>query len=62
MLLNAIKLYNFRNFGELSTDFSTDANIIVGNNAEGKTNLIEAINTLSTTKSFRTSQLKELVR
>ena len=62
MLLNAIKLYNFRNFGELSTDFSTEANIIVGNNAEGKTNLIEAINTLSTTKSFRTSQLKELVR
>ncbi len=62
MLLNAIKLYNFRNFGELSTDFSTEANIIVGNNAEGKTNLIEAINTLSSTKSFRTSQLKELVR
>jgi len=48
-----LKLSNFRNFSNLDLDFSKKINLIIGNNGSGKTNLIEAINVLALTKTFR---------
>ncbi|MGI6524589.1 MAG: DNA replication/repair protein RecF [Bdellovibrionota bacterium] len=61
MYVEKLKLYNFRNFEDFSATFSNNVNFIIGDNAQGKTNLIEAINVISTTKSFRTSQIKDLI-
>lgn len=61
MYLESIKLYNFRNLVNTDLIFSAGLNFLVGNNGQGKTNLIEAINFLSTTKSFRTSKNSELI-
>jgi DNA replication and repair protein RecF len=44
---------NFRNIADFRDDFSPELNILHGNNAQGKTNLIEAIYIIGTTKSFR---------
>ena len=46
-----LKLKNFRNYNDLDIDFSDRLNIIIGNNAQGKTNILEAIYFLSITKS-----------
>ena len=62
MYVEKIKLYNFRNYTDFSATFSDKINFIIGNNAQGKTNLIEAVNLISTTKSFRTSQVKDLIQ
>ena len=43
MKINSIILENFRNYKNLELDFDESRNIIVGENAQGKTNLIEAI-------------------
>ena len=43
MLLNELRLSNFRNYEHLELDFDSGVNLIVGNNAQGKTNLLEAI-------------------
>ena len=43
MRLNKLELHNFRNYESLSLDFEPGVNLIVGNNAQGKTNLLEAI-------------------
>lgn len=48
-----LKLTNFRNFRNLNLEFSSKINLIIGNNGSGKTNLIEAINLLALTKTFR---------
>jgi DNA replication and repair protein RecF len=51
--LNDIKISNFRNYSNLNIKFSKNINIFVGDNALGKTNLIESIYVLALTKSFR---------
>ena len=51
--LNDIKISNFRNYSNLNIKFSRNINIFVGDNALGKTNLIESIYVLALTKSFR---------
>ena len=56
-----IHLKNFRNFEKLSLSFTPNINMIVGENGIGKTNLLESIHMLSTGRSFRTSELKELI-
>lgn len=48
-----LKLVNFRNFSKINLKFSKSLNLIIGNNGSGKTNLIEAINILALTKTFR---------
>ena len=53
MLLNELKLSNFRNYEHLELDFDSGVNLIVGNNAQGKTNLLEAIYYAGSGKSFR---------
>ncbi len=61
MYLNGLKLINFRNYKELEIIFDKGFNFLVGNNAQGKTNLVEAIYFLSAGKSYRTSMDTELV-
>lgn len=62
MKLSTIKIVNFRNYEHEKIEFSNFLNIIYGNNGEGKTNLVEAIYTLSLTKSFRTNNDKNLIK
>ncbi len=62
MILNGLKLHNFRNYGDEPFAFDPAVNLILGENAQGKTNLLEAIAALSTTRLFRTGQKKEGVR
>lgn len=61
MNLQSIELHNFRNYRELSLDFDPGVNLLVGDNAQGKTNLLEAIGYLGSGKSFRTQKNSELV-
>ena len=61
MKINSIILENFRNYKNLELDFDESRNIIVGENAQGKTNLIEAIYLTAFAKSFRTSNSADLI-
>lgn len=62
MFLEKIQLTNFRNLPNLDINFSDSMNILVGSNAQGKTNLMEAINLLVSTKSFRATRESEMIR
>lgn len=62
MYLKSLFLKNFRNFEESEAQFSKGLNVFYGQNAQGKTNLLEAIYLLSTGRSFRSQTLKELIR
>lgn len=62
MLVKKLFLKDFRRFGEASFEFSPTINWIVGENAQGKTTILEALCLLSTGRSFRTAHLKELIR
>ncbi len=62
MRLNKIELRDFRNYKEFSLDFAPGVNLIVGDNAQGKTNLLESVIYLGSGKSFRTQKTAELVR
>lgn len=53
MILKRIELYNFRNYEKLTARFYKGINIIYGDNAQGKTNLLESIYVLGLTKSHR---------
>jgi DNA replication and repair protein RecF len=61
-VIRKLYLRNFRNYASLEVEFSPKVNLIKGNNAQGKTNLLEALFFLSTGRSFRTSQLADLIR
>jgi DNA replication and repair protein RecF len=62
MFLKTLKLLNFRNYSNLSLDFDDRPTILIGNNAVGKSNLLEAVYLLSTTKSQRVDEEIELVK
>jgi DNA replication and repair protein RecF len=62
MFLNYIELQHFRNYEQLQENFSPRVNIFFGQNAQGKTNLLEAIALLSFGKSFRTKKEEELIQ
>lgn len=53
MYISNLKMYNFRNYDTLFLEFNKNINIIIGNNGQGKTNLLEAIYVLGLTKSHR---------
>lgn len=59
--LDKVALYGFRNYRELKAEFDPGVNLILGDNAQGKTNLLEAMVYLSTGKSFRTRKEQELI-
>ncbi len=62
MRLNNIRLRNFRNYEELNAEFDPGVNLIVGRNAQGKTNLLEAVSYLGSGRSFRAQKTGELVQ
>ena len=59
--INKLYLKNFRNYSDLEVEFNNKLNIIIGNNAQGKTNILEAIYFLSITKSFLSVNEKTLI-
>ena len=63
MRLQSLTLQNFRNYDQLHIDFSNTGDLLgfVGNNAQGKTNLIEAISVLALAKSFRDNDNNDLI-
>ena len=62
MLIHKLLLENFRNYSLQNFSFDPSCNVIYGENAQGKTNLLEAIICLSTGKSHRTRSDRELIR
>lgn len=62
MICQFIKLENFRNIISADVSFSPGLNILYGNNAQGKTNLLEAMYTFSKGKSFRGAADRDMVR
>ncbi|HEY8464747.1 MAG TPA: DNA replication/repair protein RecF [Bacillota bacterium] len=62
MFLSKMELKNFRNYHLLHLDLSPEVNILVGANAQGKTNLLEAISLFCLGKSFRTRKESDLIR
>lgn len=62
MFVCNISLVNFRNFSSLKSEFAQGVNIICGDNAVGKTNLIEALYYLSLGRSFKKANDKEIIK
>lgn len=62
MYIESIKLNNFRNYEYLKLSLDSGTNIFFGNNAQGKTNILEAVYLCGTTKSHKGSKDKELIR
>ena len=62
MRLLDLNLRDFRNYEQLNLSFDPGVNLIVGNNAQGKTNLLEAVSYLGSGKSFRAQKQAEMVR
>ena len=58
--ITKLSLKNFRSYKSLDVEFSKGINLIYGDNGQGKTNILEAINFLSLLKSFRTNRNKDL--
>ena len=61
MIIKSLELADFRNYDSLHIDFSKGTNILYGNNAQGKTNILEAIYVSATTKSHKGSKDKDIV-
>ena len=62
MNLERLQLRDFRNYEQLELEFAEGVNLIVGNNAQGKTNLLEAIYYAGSGKSFRAQKTSEMIR
>lgn len=62
MIIQGIHLINFRNYGRLDIDVGPSVNIFYGDNAQGKTNIIEAIYVAGSVASHRTSKDAEMIR
>jgi len=61
MLLKSLTLVNFRNYSRTEFNFSPGLNLIIGPNASGKTNLLEAVYLLATGDSFRASKNEQMI-
>lgn len=62
MIIKSIELTNFRNYESLSLEFDKGTNILYGDNAQGKTNVLEAIYLSSITKSHKGSKDQDIIR
>ena len=62
MDIESLELKNFRNYESLALKFDKKTNILYGDNAQGKTNILEAIYLCGTTKSHRGSKDREVIR
>lgn len=61
MKINSLKLFNYRNYEEIELFFNKNKTLIIGKNAQGKTNILESIYFLSCLKTPRTSNITELI-
>ncbi len=62
MFIKSLELQDYRNYDSLSMEFHNGINILYGDNAQGKTNILEAIYLSGTTKSHRGSKDKEIIK
>ena len=62
MYIESIELKDYRNYETLSLNFDKGTNIFYGDNAQGKTNILEAVYLCGTTKSHRGSKDREMIR
>lgn len=62
MQIQSITLKNFRNYEGQTVQFDPHRNIIIGENAQGKTNLVEAVYLCAFARSFRTANTREMIR
>ena len=61
MIIKSLELADFRNYETINISFDKGTNILYGDNAQGKTNILEAIYVSATTKSHKGSKDKEIV-
>ena len=62
MIIKRIELENYRNYEILELDLSDSVNIFFGDNAQGKTNILESVFVACTTKSHKRSKDNEIIR
>lgn len=62
MIINSLELLNFRNYERETFDFDPETNVLFGDNAQGKTNVLEGIYLSSTTRSHKGSKDREMIR
>ena len=62
MILKSVALKNFRNYRDLYLEFDTGTNILFGDNAQGKTNLLEAVYVSGTSRSHKGSKDRDLIQ
>ena len=62
MIIESLELKNYRNYRELSLSFDPGTNLLYGDNAQGKTNILEALYYCASAKSHRGSKDKEIIR
>lgn len=62
MFIESMELLNYRNYGQLHIDFHKGTNVLYGDNAQGKTNILEAVYVCCTTKSHKGSKDREIVK
>lgn len=62
MIIKSLKLHNFRNYDTLQLEFDNGTNIFYGDNAQGKTNILEAIFMTATTKSHKGSKDQDIIQ
>ncbi|MBO4220544.1 MAG: DNA replication/repair protein RecF [Clostridia bacterium] len=62
MIVRSIRLENFRNIEQAKLDFSDGINVLIGKNAQGKSNILEAVYVFAQGKSFRAKNDRELIR
>ena len=61
MVIESLRLWNFRNYKDLKIDFKSQATLFYGLNGQGKTNLVEALYLLTHLRSFRSASLEPLI-
>ncbi len=62
MIIKSIDLADYRNYGSMKLEFDSGTNILYGDNAQGKTNILEAIFVAATTKSHKGSKDREIIQ
>lgn len=62
MFIESIELLNYRNYSRLHMEFHEGTNVLYGDNAQGKTNILEAVYVCCTTKSHKSSKDKEIIQ
>ena len=62
MFIKSIELNQFRNYENLNLQFDNGTNILYGDNAQGKTNILESVYLCGTSKSHKGSKDREIIR